>query len=67
MAVYYYLEYDHTALFLFYVVGRFGPGMVIYWLGHVDTIPEKENGILIRSEFPEQFITMEALNEQQTW
>jgi len=42
---------------------RFGPGMVIYWFGFVEDIPQgnKDQGILIRTSFPEaQEITLIA-------
>ena len=31
---------------------RYGPGLVIYWFGHVKPDAEVENGVLIRAELP---------------
>ena len=35
---------------------RFGPGMVIYWLGHIDELREsrEHKGILVADDFPDE-------------
>lgn len=33
---------------------RYGPGMVIYWFGYVETITDLDNDILVVSDFPRQ-------------
>jgi hypothetical protein len=43
-------------------VNRFGPGMVIYWFGYVDTVQYKIPDVLVRHEFPDpsSIVTMNA-------
>uniref|UniRef100_UPI00358EED6B CDAN1-interacting nuclease 1 n=1 Tax=Myxine glutinosa TaxID=7769 RepID=UPI00358EED6B len=39
---------------------RFGPGLVIYWFGFVEELDcNRARGILLRSSFPEEIVTMQ--------
>ena len=42
---------------------RYGPGLVIYWFGHVKPDAEVENGVLIRDDLPtgDQIIMLDGL------
>ena len=41
---------------------RFGPGLVIYWFGHIDEIADKPaDGILVYDHFPDNFVSMNGL------
>jgi hypothetical protein len=43
---------------------RFGPGLVIYWLGHVDTLNmNTTSGILIRDQLPDDIVHMKTANQ----
>lgn len=40
---------------------RFGPGMVIYWFGHVDDIEDNsDKGILVKTDLPENVVRLNA-------
>jgi len=55
---------EHHAQFRSYV-NRFGPGMVIYWFGHADSLPLDED-VLVCDDFPEAFGTCVPLVRERS-
>jgi len=42
---------------------RFGPGLVIYWFGHLEDLEDNsDKGILVMDDFPTDIVTMDVEN-----
>uniref|UniRef100_A0A1B6IAV3 CDAN1-interacting nuclease 1 n=1 Tax=Homalodisca liturata TaxID=320908 RepID=A0A1B6IAV3_9HEMI len=51
-------QYAHDQYYCYW--NRFGPGLVIYWLGYLETVPQpSEKRFIVRDSFPENITLMD--------